>query len=60
LNKSIAKKKDKRNFSILLLGLTEHVYSNFPFVMSVGDRCFEGKHVFIASKMRDMQLANAN
>jgi len=26
------------------------VYSNFPFVTSVGDRCFEEKHVFIASK----------
>jgi hypothetical protein len=28
--------------------------------MSVGDRCFEEKHVFIASKMLNMQLANAN
>jgi len=37
-------------FYIRFLGLTGHVYSNFPFVTSVGDRCFEEKHVFIASK----------
>ena len=41
-------KKTKHLF--IFLGLTEHVYSNFPFVTSVGDRCFEEKHVFIASK----------
>jgi hypothetical protein len=28
--------------------------------MSVGDRSFEEKHVFIASKMLNMPLANAN
>ncbi len=43
-------KKKKLKFYIPFLGLTNHVYSNFPFVTSVGDRCFEEKHVFIASK----------
>ncbi len=49
---AITKKKNDMFlfFYIRFLGLTEHVYSNFPFVMSVGDRCFEEKHVYIASK----------
>jgi hypothetical protein len=46
------------SFYIIPLGLIEHVYSNFPFAMSVEDRCFEEKLVFIASKILDMQLAN--
>ncbi len=54
------KKMKKKIVYTILLGLTEHAYSNFPFVTSVGDRCFEEKHVFIASKMLDMRFANRN
>ena len=42
--------RSKQTKSFCFLGLTEHVYSNFPFVTSVGNRCFEEKLVFIASK----------
>jgi hypothetical protein len=36
------------------------VNSNFPFVTTVGDRCSEEKHVFIASKALENAACNFN
>ena len=50
-------KRNTTNYLFIFLGLIEHVYSNFPFATSVGNRCFEEKHVFIASKtLRECSL----
>lgn len=48
---------DEKSFlQRIVLGLTEHTSSNFPFVMSVRDRCFEEKRVYIASKISSSRL----